>query len=234
MKRTIKTILLFSLAIFMMTGVCGCMNNKLSTGHQKMMDYINAKYSDEFVYIKAKPTQFGSRYHSILVLSNTYQQSYVTVFCWETSEGTLYGDNYLNIKFEKETKELIETIVAGIGDDSWVFYQPFVYGFDKDATEETLFADYVQNPSFGIVFTAIINNTDDTLNRDQILECLKKMLEETNLCCSGSIHFVRNADMVTINEKNYSNILHSNVLQTSLVFQMKQKGTINSYRWDDK
>lgn len=203
---------------------------RLGKGYQDMMDYINAKYQDEFAFVEARRGQIGSKDHTIFVASKKYPDRYVTVFCRETADGVQYGDNYPEIKFEMKTKELIEGIVNSVNSDSCVVYQPSAFSFHESLTDEATFADYIQNTT-SIYFTAFVKTGKEPVDRDRFLPAFGKALADSGICCSGHIYFIDLEDLSTIDEDNYSEYIHSDACQVMLAFSMTQAGIIDSYRW---
>lgn len=233
MKRTIKTILLFSLAIFMMTGVCGCMNNKLSTGHQKMMDYINQKYDDTFTFVSVYGGSPGSEIHKIWVSSEAYPDRLISVMGYEENGSLLFCDNYLSVKYETQTIELLHSIFDRYGKEVKILYQASNLACTKGGSNDTTFAEYIAERSSMIDFTAIISS--DEKADQSIVEEIQKDIQNAGLCCSGKIYFSTNhPDLDSITQDNiYKQYSGKKEYDAYLYLYMTGTDSFETVRWED-
>ncbi len=204
---------------------------------ERMVSYINDKYDDNFTYIGPCGGYLGSSIHKIFVSSEKFPNRDVTVICNLIDGKELYSDNYIGVKFENKTKELIrKTLVSCFGNSVFLCYAVDLTASYKDSNDDTTFEDYIGDPSSAINFTAIIeyNYSDNSIN--EISEKLRNALSDAGLCCGGMLYFGNNiVQLADLTDENYYEVyVNKNEYWANLYFSMLTKDGFDIEKWEEK
>lgn len=131
----------------------------------KMVDYINDKYiDDKFTYVTVYGGHLGDNQTKIIVSSEKFPNSEIKVICYDSGE---CSDNYLDIKFEEQTRSYLKTKLNEVFDNKvYVDYVADDRGGTSNGSSYTTFEEFIANEDSYIYFNAVIrydvnNNTKD-------------------------------------------------------------------------
>lgn len=176
-----------------------------------MIGYINEKYpEDTFEFVSLSGGHLGSSTKSILAKSAKYPGSLVQITCdWVDGEPS-YSDTYLDVKFEEQTRNYIDTaLTSAFGTDLAVHYVPNDIVGSKEGADTTTFYEYISNDTTYVYFYAVV--VLENVDEDVVTEKVKEAFRDSVLM--GDIYFVNKeyASVVTgdnpfsiIKEKQYT------------------------------
>lgn len=176
-----------------------------------MIGYINEKYpEDTFEFVSLSGGHLGSSTKSILAKSAKYPGSLVRITCdWVDGEPS-YSDTYLDVKFEEQTRNYIESaLTSAFETDLAVHYVPNDIVGSKEGTGTTTFHEYISKNTTYIYFYAVV--VLESVDEDVVTEKVKEVFRDSVLL--GDIYFVNKeyASVVTgdnpfsvIEEKQYA------------------------------
>lgn len=230
-----KTIPLIIVAILMI-GVCGCMNtngkNKLV---DRMIDYMNAKYDDTFVFVRVFGGTPWTKTHKIYAESEKYPGRYVTVECYSDRSEEIFYDNYMGVVYEADTEDLIRSIISDcFSPECFISYGVNNIATSSSYSRDTSFADYIAEPGSGIFFTAIVKyDMDDAAKEAKAME-LERRIVEAGLCCGGKIYLGKDIDNIsTLTDENYYlECLKDKKYDRSLYFNMTSNDGFEKTDWE--
>lgn len=210
MVITMKKTVLFLVVIVLMIGACGC-NMRDQNKAKDMVSYINNKYPDDtFEFVSLSGGHIGSPTKTILVRSGKYPNSLVRVICDQVDGEAVFTDTYLNVKFEKQTRNYIENALVDAFDTRVaVHYIPDDLTGFAEGTGETTFFEYISDETVYIYFYAVV--VLDEIDEEVVVSTVDEAFREGVLL--GDIYFVDRAytDIVTgtepfsvIDEKQYT------------------------------
>ena len=184
MKKLVITLIIFLITI----GLCGCMRIQAKAKVDRMLDYINNKYSDDtFEFVSMYGGYLGSNVTQITVVSNKFPDTAIHVICSEVDGKEIFTDNYLNIKFEDQTLKYLEDLfTVEFGENFYLKYIPNNLSCTENGSSNTTFDEYIVAQGSHIYFSsAICRNIED---EDSAFETINKMF--SNATVSGDIFFI--------------------------------------------
>ena len=117
MKKAIASLLL----AFVMLGICGCAQKENRI--DRMLNYATEKYGAEFTYVSAYGGYSGSQTHNIIATTEALPGKQICVSCTVAGGEETYSDNYLGMKYEQQTRDLLSQIMRDLtGSDALVIY----------------------------------------------------------------------------------------------------------------
>lgn len=217
MKKTI----LFFVLLFLTIGAYGC-NMKAQEKRDSMIIYINNKYTDDkFTFVSVTGGHWGSNTSKIIVSSKNYPEKKIRVVCSEDDGKLIYSDNYLNIKYEKETYEYIKnTLVSCFGDNIYLQYIPSDATSCDKGSGDTTFEEYISSSDTYVYFSAVV--IESSKDEDEILSKIKEIFRDSVV--RAHIFFV---DKKTSLENNGAKIIEEKSFNKSLFIV---KDSINNYK----
>ena len=198
-----KKISILILSVILMMGVSGCMNsgknekeslgiNKTKTIHEKMVAYMNERYDDTFTFNSPFGGSVGVDSTQITVKSEKYPDEKIWVeYVVEDGEEHYY-DNYIDYKYENETKEYLLKIMREIfeGSDVVVEYNVDSGGTRNEYNESVTFEQYIKGESTPIVFSAYINTDIREQDKERITNLITaKFVDELEMKVIGKTYF---------------------------------------------
>ena len=155
MKSVIKRVVACLISVAVILGMCGCSSyNEGVDIKQKMVRYMNEKYSDDtFEFKNVTGEGAGSDTQTIVVSSQKYPDT--DIYVRRVNGETSYTDNYLSVAYEDQTKELIGEVLDQVFQcDYLLIYDVNRYACPNvDGTMS--FEKYVSTRESGIGFVAI-------------------------------------------------------------------------------
>lgn len=232
-----KKIAILSLAMLVGSSMYGCFfNAEDNSRSDRMVEYINDKYDDEFTFESVYGGHVGSDNHKIIVSSEKFPGEEIIVFCDASGDEEVYSDNYLGIKFEEQTAELIsDTLSEAFGEDPFIYYFPSDYSMTSGASDDTSFEEYISSPSSGIDFIAIVNCKADEFSEDEVVGKVQNCLKDAGICATGTMFFdTQGTDISNLNgDDYYENYVVYEKYSGRLHFNMDEDLDFSSYKWTE-
>lgn len=235
-----KKFFLFVITIIICIGVIGCMDNdnglvttdnKSKNRVERMLDYINNEYDDTFEFLDEYGGKLFGTTHSIHVSSKNMPNKFVSVFS-DISKGEEYFyDNYLDVKYEDQTRELlIKVLEKEFGENIFVAYSssnaPHKGG-------ELPFEKYVaEDEPIRITFTSIVKYK--ITDKEEIEKRLEKLFKDNNISCYGKIFFETDYDdLDKLTLDNYvAEYLRFDSYDASIFFSNSVNEGIDDINWE--
>lgn len=137
-----------------------------------MLSYIKNKYPDDnFEYVSVTGGYLGSNTKKIIVRSEKYPDRQIRVICVDKDGDLTFSDTYLNVKFEKETRDYIEKSLSNaFGEKIYVQYTPSNAGNMKDGNADTSFSQFISDSTTYVYFVGVVvcDNVDESEAFDKI------------------------------------------------------------------
>lgn len=186
--KAIRTISLLLVLLFATTTLSGCHKIEAQQKIDRMLDYINAKYTDDsFTYVSVTGGHLGSNVTKIIVNSEKYPEKGIRVICTEVDGSEKFADTYLNIKFEQETRAYIENALCEeYGTNIYVKYTPGDVAVEDNGTSDTTFSEYLVNENTYISFSAVVSGV--VMDEEKTFENIKAMFSDAVI--RGNIYYV--------------------------------------------
>lgn len=226
-----KKMVSLCLIVIILMGVSGCVSRENMT--EKMISYMNEKYDEEFEYIGVTGGHLGSNTKQILVSSKSFPEREIGVGCSEVDGEEYYFDGYLAVKYEKQTRELLEKIVSEhLGKNYYLKYVPSYLGSTENGTKNTSFSEYVADETSAIFFVVGVERNVTDEKRTVMEETIKRAFD--GMAVTGQILFVhQGADFsVKDGESVYMEYMENKKFSNFLFFS-KTSTDFSMIRWTE-
>ena len=217
--------MIFCMMILLVTGVTGCMNNKVSAV-DKMVAYMNEKYDDHFEYSAPFGGRTGGTAIQIMVVSEKFPDADIIVTYSPNLDK--YSDNYTNYKYEQVTFEILKEILSNVLETEFLLTYKASLLPSSDFSDETTVETYISQIGSYIQFVAIVDKDYQIEDKDVFLDKLEAELEKHSILAQGRIYFAQTASQFTEFEKLDSDALDA---MPRLYFTMTTTGQFNSAQW---
>lgn len=184
MKQTKAFINFVLLIMTLVTVVGGCsMNNSLLNENFDPAEYLNNKYSDDtFTYLGRYGGTFDNDKNEYEIKSSKYPERSVWVALY--SDGRVI-DNYLGIKYYKETEEKINTIVYSVckNNNYYIDNEVNISRSSIGNTDNNVsFEQYAANKSANIKINAIVDSNSMAMGKEAFLELISEEIKNSGIC----------------------------------------------------
>jgi hypothetical protein len=104
----------------------------------------------------------------------------------------VFEDNYVQVKYENETREALSNLLQSAFDGQEVFAEYSIGSghLSSAFTDKTTFAEYASDQESLIGFSACVAIGDEEIDRDAIEAALEQAFIEQGIVANGSISFV--------------------------------------------
>lgn len=199
-----KKISILFIIIALMIGVSGCMDSNViqenrkwdnpKNIHEKMVAYMNEKYNDIFTFDSVFGGSVGEKSTQITVKSKKFPNEKIWVEFLIEDGIEKYYDNYIDYKFEAQTKEyLTELMQSMFGSNVTVEYGVDSGGTRNSYDDSTSFEEYIKGDSNPIVFNAHIDMDISDQEHKEITDIItKEFVEKRNMKVVGKLYFTKN------------------------------------------
>lgn len=221
------------LIAFCAISMSGCIGKKDIT--KEVLEHMQNKYDDTFSYVAPFGGGMGNVTTQMLLTSEKYPGKTIWIECYVDEDDNInIVDNYLSIKYEQQTVELINDIIKKTTDkDFTVFYDLPLQAFTKGASKETTFKEYISQPSSDICFIAIVDAQGE-IGRDAFEQELEKNIVESGLCCRlGNIYFDNNNNYNSITKETLESYIIRDQYDYVFFFDMRDNMSFDYRRWEE-
>ena len=191
-KKLAKIILIVTILI----GGSGCMFTKKESRKDKMMKHLHEKYDD--IFYDQSPFGGGmgpSNTTQMLVTSQKYPDSRVWASYTVEEDGSItYADNYVEVKYEVQTREGIQKVMEEIvgREDVLVFYSVGYPGSKTPFDDDTTLEEYLASTEAWIIFTSVVRN-GYKLNKKEFEAKIQEKFPDAGIKLrAGTVYFAEN------------------------------------------
>jgi len=186
-----KTLSLFLCAVMLLGVMCSCKNNPKFTVDE-ILEYMNEKYDEEFIYIDDVDGNQPNKYsYSIYVKTELYPEKKILAECRvsDIKNEKTFSDNFDAIIYEDDVRSILTNITNKVYPNAKVRYivEPLISSsYVKDATqsvEEFL----VRNPI--VSFTVLMEPEHDIEEKEEEIQKLCDYLIEAKIPCSFTVRY---------------------------------------------
>lgn len=224
-----KIFLVLSVVVLM---VCLCSCNKGQAKIDRMIDYMNNKYSDDtFTYLRMSGGFPGSNETKIVVASEKYPDIFIRVICAEVDGAEIFTDTYVGAKFEEQTREYLEDVIRGeYGDNFSLHYTPSDIVCTENGSSDTTFEEFLSTTK--ISFSAVVYAENGIVDEAATEEVIKKMFADS-VISFGCIFYVD--DEVLLSDDSYEeevwNCIHHGIYIEELVIWKESPEVYSKLEW---
>lgn len=189
MVITMKKTVLLLLTVILLMGVCGCGMRRRESVEDRMLAYINGKYDDTFAFKSVFGGSPGGNTTKIIVSSEKFPGEDIYVVCTTVDGQENFTDNYLGVKFEEQTREMLASRIAQcFGENFYVSYFPSNLACTENGSDQTTFKEYVAEKTSGISFEVVVGYKVSADEKEIIANKVREMFADVSLI--GRIFFV--------------------------------------------
>lgn len=192
-KKIFKTIGLFILGGVIMTTLSSCTKNKLSV--DDCLSYMNEKYNSEFTYIEDDRADQTAKTLKIFVQNESYPDGNIFVEEELTNDGIRFHDNYIAVKYQQETKELLEEIASGQFGECRVIYTANASLFQPDEYDNsTTFEEFISHKTSKIYASVLLPPEHTDQDKEQEMQQLEQKCIEHHFVLTCDLYYVDDAE----------------------------------------
>lgn len=209
----------------------GCIGRKNTT--KEVLKHMQNKYDDTFEYAAPFGGGMGNKSTQMILSSEKYPGKRIWVWCFEDESGDVQiADNYVGVKYEKQTAELLNNILENVvGENFTLFYDAYLNTATKGASDEMTFEEYIAEPTSNINFIAIVDSQGE-IDRDAFEQALEKNIVESGLCCRmANIYFDSNNNYNLITKENLESYMVRDQCDFAFLFDMMDNMSFDNKRW---
>lgn len=237
MVTTMKKAVLFLMVVLLMIGACGCMQHRTEDNTKdnminNMVQYMNEKYPDDtFNYKGPFGGGAGSSTKTIVVSSKKYPDANIYVR-HQFSEGDIYTDNYLGIKYTEQTKSAIKEVFDSVLSYDYLLFYDVEQFACPNKTGTMDFADYISSDESRIGFTVVVNGV--IADKATFENALKNKIIDKGICCSATIYFDNGSGAFDkLEAEGLSGYTFKELYSDVFIFEMKSDKEFSSSQWGD-
>lgn len=179
--------------LILMLGVTGCMAtnnnyaNKQGSVREKMIAYMENKYNDTFLYVDSFDGGFDKNKKDIILSSEKISGEIYVGYKKENGIET-YSDNYTQLRFESETKNLVDDLLTQvIGKETIVTHR--IKRSNNNFNETTSFEEFLKSDASAVCFYAVVSPKYEVEDFEKLKTTIKETFEERFSNCSINIYF---------------------------------------------
>ncbi len=198
--------------------------------------HTNEKYDDVFTFRQTVNQRFGALYVRITMNSEKFPDKKIYGFCFRDDEGNVcITDNYVGVKYENEVRDVLRNIISDLyGSDTSVDYEACSTISNLSFDDETTLEQFLASKGACISFNAFVFLPKDGFNREKEEEAIKNKLISSGICCSGTIYFTENKNLISEAPETDSLglLLKSHPYFDYCEFIMNNDGVFDYFGWE--
>jgi len=187
-----KNISIVAVIIIMLVSFTSC--GKRLDG-KEIVRYMEKKYDEKFTYVDVTGGQLGGKSLTLRLEPEKYPGEIILASCELKKDGDkvkkAFDDNYMDLVFEEQTRELLEKITKEVYGECKVFYDRNEFELlPVEMGPKTKFSDYT---SYGIskIYEIVLDNSQDLNKKDEQVLKLMEKLKENEIVISVSIEYLK-------------------------------------------
>ena len=151
------------------------------------------KYDDNFTYIDSFDGGMNKDQKYIIVSSQKLGDKEIYVLYEKKNEIETYKENYTQIKYEKETYNIIEQTISNIFNKE-VIITYRILASQNNFNASTTFEDFLKSEKSGICFYVVVSPDYKIENLKNLNEKVKEEFEKIFTSCYIEIYFANTKD----------------------------------------
>lgn len=233
--KKVKVLLSIFLLISISLWGCGCtMTNYFdkNKGVSEITEHLNQKYDDEFTFIGKFGGTFDNNKNEYEFSSSKYPEYSVWV-AQDRRDGTIV-DNYISLKFHKQVKNDIQSIINSIS-PNYEFFVEFNENFAHTSigneSGDISYQEYVTNANAELSFVVLLDTEILNDDRQKFEDSLFELIKEKNIhFLNFTIYFINNMSEELIADSDARDLLISNDDYSNRAFAVLDEDSF-SYSW---
>ncbi len=187
-----KNISIIAVIIIILVSFTGC--GKRLDG-KEIVRYMEKKYDEKFKYVDVTGGQLGGKSLTLRLEPEKYPGEIILASCELKKDGDkvkkAFDDNYMDLVFEEQTREILEKITKEVYGECKVFFSRNEFELlPVEIGPKTKFSEYTSYGST-ISYSILLNNSHDLNKKDeQILKLIEK-LKKNKIVCSIHIRYLK-------------------------------------------
>lgn len=159
------------------------------------LEYMNNKYGEEFTFVEENP-QRQATYRSleILVKTDSYPGKKILVVEETGSDYKKFHDNYVAVKYEQQTADLLNDIASQVYGECRVIYTVYNNFLPDSFDGTTTFSEYISERYSRITFKLLIPPEHGIDNKEKELEQLYNKFCDNKLIGSVEIFYTNDRE----------------------------------------
>lgn len=163
----------------------GCRMNSESP-RAAVLAALEEKYDDKFTVTDSYGGGIGVSSKALHVQPDGHPDWTVAVQYDTSGDGTVFYDNYTQLRFFDETEDLLRELLDEIfGTEVFLSYTVNEAATVNSFTEETTFEEYIRDPRAGIEFRAVVSNEFAADDLNEVLEDMQAVLDRREIVIAG-------------------------------------------------
>jgi len=187
-----KNISLIAVIIIILVSFNGC--GKRLDG-KEIVRYMEKKYDEKFTYVDVTGGQLGGKSLTLRLEPEKYPGEIILASCELKKDGDkvkkAFDDNYMDLVFEEQTREILEKITKEVYGECKVFFSRNEFELlPVEIGPKTKFSEYT---SYGvsISYSILLNNSHDLNKKDELSSKLIKLLKQNNIKCAANVFYLK-------------------------------------------
>lgn len=147
---------------------------------------LEAKYNDRFTVTDSYGGGIGVSSKAVHVRPEKHPDWTVSVRYDADGDGTVFYDNYTQIRFYEETEALLEDVLDEVfGTEVLLSYSVDEAATVNSFTDETVFGEFISDSRAGIEFCAVVSNEFAADDLDAVLEDIRAVLDRRGIVAAS-------------------------------------------------
>jgi len=191
-----KNISIVAVIIIMLVSFTGC--GKRLDG-KEIVRYMEKKYDEKFTYVDVTGGQLGGKSLTLRLEPEKYPGEIILASCELKKDGDkvkkAFDDNYMDLVFEEQTREILEKITKEVYGECKVFYSRNESALlPVEIGPKTKFSEYTSY-GFTISYSVLLNNSHDLNKKDELSSKLIKLLKQNNIKCAANVFYLKDDEL---------------------------------------
>lgn len=172
---------------------------------EDLLNYMEKKYDEEFIYKEPSGGQLGSDVVEVIASTKKLENIDILIRRSTDDNGSYeYQDNYLAYLYQDQLQSLMDEISTEIYQDCRVFSPVKAMVLPKEFTAETTLNEYTSNVNSVITLYIFIEGSARSQTKDEDLEQLRLALYENQVVANGVVCYL--SDEAFLSEITYDNM----------------------------
>ena len=197
MKETLKLVATTIISIITLMTLTSCsLENQFS--EEDVIKYLEDKYGTEFTYMRTVGDGDLTTKKNVSSFARQPDHKGREVFVVTSLDGNkvVHRDNYVAIKYEDKTVELINSCTKKVFDKYKIIYVPVTgQTFEEKFNNDMSFEDYIKDSGNLLRFDVIIPNDCDWTYGDREVSKLKSALDSERVHCCVNVYKAKTGEI---------------------------------------
>lgn len=159
---------------------------------EQMIEYMQKKYNDSFTYVDSFDGGFDKDKKDIVVSSEKVPGDIYVGYRNENGVER-YSDNYTQLRFEAETKNVVETLLGEVIEAEMIVTHQIKRSYNHFSGSTTL-EEFLKSDAANVCFYAVVSPEYEMADLEELTEMVKAKFGERFSDCSVNIYFANTAE----------------------------------------